>query len=144
MFSYHHIPTNSVAPFCAWKHAHNPQFLHSLWQRADAQNISFETLYVGQFVSSTQLIILNYLVILSHWRNTRVSLETYIPYYSILRLHGWQLDLVAWIKNGFWHNDYILVKERMVRLDVRNWASTVNWTHVNDSIEPGILLYAIH
>ena len=27
LFSRHHIPTNSVAPFSAYKHAHNPHFL---------------------------------------------------------------------------------------------------------------------
>ena len=38
---------------------------------------SFETLYGGQFMSSTQLTKSNYLVILSHQRSTVVSLETY-------------------------------------------------------------------
>ena len=38
---------------------------------------SFETLYNGQFMSSTQLTKSNYLVILSHQRSTVVSLETY-------------------------------------------------------------------
>ena len=33
---------------------------HSLWQRADAWNISFQTLYGGQFTLSTHLIILYY------------------------------------------------------------------------------------
>ena len=33
------------------------------WQRADALKVSFETLYSGQFTLSTQLIILNYLVL---------------------------------------------------------------------------------
>ena len=31
-----------------------------LWQRPNARNVSFETLYSGQFTLSTQLIILNY------------------------------------------------------------------------------------
>ena len=35
---------------------------HSLWQRANAWNISFETLNRGQFTLSAQLIILNYTV----------------------------------------------------------------------------------
>ena len=39
---------------------------HSLWRKANARNFSFETIYGGQFSSSTQLIILNYPVILSH------------------------------------------------------------------------------
>ena len=38
---------------------------------------SFETLYGGRFMSSTQLTKSNYLVILSHQRSTVVSLETY-------------------------------------------------------------------
>ena len=43
----------------------------------NARNVSFETLYGGQFTLLTQLIILNYPVILSHRRITTVSLETY-------------------------------------------------------------------
>ena len=35
-------------------------------QRADTQDISFKALYGGQFTSSTQLITLNYPVVLSH------------------------------------------------------------------------------
>ena len=50
---------------------------HLLWRRANARNVSFETLYGGQFTLSTQLIILNYPVIISHWRSITVSLETY-------------------------------------------------------------------
>ena len=38
---------------------------------------SFKTVYVGQFTSSTQLIIRNYHDILSHRRSTTVSLKTY-------------------------------------------------------------------
>ena len=30
LFSRHHIPTNSIAPFSAYKCAHNPQFLQLL------------------------------------------------------------------------------------------------------------------
>ena len=48
---------------------------------ANAQNVSFVTLYGGQFTLSTQLIILKYSVILFHWRSTTVSLENY-PFYS--------------------------------------------------------------
>ena len=79
LFLHHHISTNSVAPFSAWKHTHNPQFLYLLWQRANTPKISFKTLYGGQFVLSTELIILNYPVILSHRHSARVSLETDIP-----------------------------------------------------------------
>ena len=49
----------------------------SIWQRAGTWNVSFETLYSGQFMLSTQLIIPNYPVILSHWCSTTVSVETY-------------------------------------------------------------------
>ena len=51
------------------------------WWRANARNVSFGTLYGGQFTFSTQLIILNYPDILSHRRSTTISLETY-PLYS--------------------------------------------------------------
>ena len=42
-------------------------------RRANARNVSFKTLYVGQFTLSTQLIILNYPVILSHRRRRAES-----------------------------------------------------------------------
>ena len=62
------------------KIGHHKEFqslLHCLlWCRAYAWNISFETLYSGQFTLSTQLIILNYPVKLLHWHNTTVSMET--------------------------------------------------------------------
>ena len=51
---------NSVAPPSAYKPTHNPQFLQSLWRRANARNVSFFTLYSGQFTFSTQLLTLNY------------------------------------------------------------------------------------
>ena len=44
------------------------------------QRFSFETLYGGQFTLSTQLIIINYPVILFHRRSTTVSWETYLLY----------------------------------------------------------------
>ena len=44
--------------------------LDLLWRRADARNVSFETLHSGQFTLSTPLIILNYLITLvSIYRN---------------------------------------------------------------------------
>ena len=76
-FSCYHVTTNGVAPFSAYKDTHNPQFLYSLWHRANAPNFSFETRNSGQFKLSTQLIIPNYLAILSQWYSTTVSLETY-------------------------------------------------------------------
>ena len=62
LFSYHHIPTNSVAPLFAYKPTHNPKFLQSLWRKAYARNVSFFTLYGGQLTFSTQLLTLNYLL----------------------------------------------------------------------------------
>ena len=50
---------------------------HSLSQMANTWKISCKTLYSGQFILPTQLIILNYPAILSHWCSTTVSLETY-------------------------------------------------------------------
>ena len=48
----------------------------SLWRRVNAPNVNFETIYGGKFTLSTQLIILNYPAILSHWRSSTVFLET--------------------------------------------------------------------
>ena len=49
----------------------------------NARNVSFETLYGGQFTLRTQLIKPNYFVILPHRRSNTVSLGT-LPLYSIL------------------------------------------------------------
>ena len=68
-----------------FRQTHNPQFLHSLWRRANARNICFETLNSGQLTLSSQLIAPNYLVILSHRCSTTVSLETY-PLYSEIKI----------------------------------------------------------
>ena len=35
----------------------------SLWQRANARNVSFLTLYGGQFAFSTQLLKVNFLIV---------------------------------------------------------------------------------
>ena len=59
----------------------------SLWQRANALNASFETLYGGQFTFLTQLI--NYSVILSQLRSTTVSLQTYVLFMCHLLVHYW-------------------------------------------------------
>ena len=56
---------------------HDEVYENELWSRANAQNVSFKTLYGGQFTLSTQLITLNYSVILSLPRSTTVSIETY-------------------------------------------------------------------
>ena len=45
LFSRHHIPTNSIAPFSAYKYTHNPQFLQFLWWRAIALKMSAFQLY---------------------------------------------------------------------------------------------------
>ena len=77
-----YLSNQHTQSFSAYKHTHNPQLLQSLPRRADAQNVCFETLYVGQFTSSAQLIILNYPVILSHRHSTTVSFEAY-PFRSM-------------------------------------------------------------
>ena len=40
LFSCHHIPTNNIAPFSAYKYTHNPQFLQLLPWRAIALKTS--------------------------------------------------------------------------------------------------------
>ena len=57
----------------------------SLWRRVNAPNVNFETIYGGKFTLSTQLIILNYPAILSHWRSSTVFLET-SSFYKMVRL----------------------------------------------------------
>ena len=52
-------------------------FPQSKWDCHNGWNISFATLFGGQFTLSTQLIKPNYPVVLSHWRSTTVSSETY-------------------------------------------------------------------
>ena len=60
---------NSVFPLSAYKPTHNPQFLQLLWWRANARNVSFFSLYASQFMFSTQLLTLNYLLLgeVSYW-----------------------------------------------------------------------------
>ena len=56
----------------------------------------------GQFMLSTQLMILNYPIILSHWHSTTVSLETYPLYYwTVAQLHAIDLWRVTWKWNNF-------------------------------------------
>ena len=68
LFSFFSVPCfhQWCSSISAYKHTHNPQFLYSLRRRAGAPNASFETLNSVQFMLSTQLIIPNYLDILSH------------------------------------------------------------------------------
>ena len=40
LFSRHHVPTNNVAPFSAYKPTHNLQFLQLVCRRANARNVS--------------------------------------------------------------------------------------------------------
>ena len=61
LFSRHDIPTNSIAPFSAYKPTHNPQFLQSLWRRANARRSAFKLFVVVNFTFSTQLLTLNYM-----------------------------------------------------------------------------------
>ena len=54
------------------------------------------------FMLSTQLMILNYPIILSHWHSTTVSLETYPLYYwTVAQLHAIDLLRVTWKWNNF-------------------------------------------
>ena len=70
------LPTGTVTlPWVAESSV--PLLPFSLWRTANARNVSFLTLYGGQFTLSTQLIVQNYPVILSHRRSPTVSLETY-------------------------------------------------------------------
>ena len=54
----------SKQTFWSWALRHSEGL--TLWRRANTRNVSFETLSGGQFTLSTQLIIPNYPVILSH------------------------------------------------------------------------------
>ena len=58
------------------------------WQRANARNTSFLTLYHSQFMLSTQLIITNYPVILSHQCNTSKAITPFIHIYNTFGLEG--------------------------------------------------------
>ena len=102
----------------AYKHTYMPKFLHSLWRRASARNVSFETFYGGQFRLSTQLIILNYPIILSHRRSTTVSLETY-PLYSYCPLPIWRQE------SGF--TDWLSLFAAWRNKPVKKWLDKTVW-----------------
>ena len=102
----------------AYKHTYMPKFLHSLWRRANARNVSFETFYGGQFRLSTQLIILNYPIILSHRRSTTVSLETY-PLYSYCPLPIWSQE------SGF--TDWLSLFAAWRNKPVKKWLDKTVW-----------------
>ena len=59
-------------PYCG-----SSNIYFKLWQKVNAWNIGFETLYSGQTMLSTRLVILNYPVILFHRCSTTVSSEPY-------------------------------------------------------------------
>ena len=75
--------------------------------KADVSSVSFLTLYGGQFTLSTQLIILNYRVILSHRRSATVFWETYPQ-------NLWQLSILR--LRYFWYRDYGLTSFRHSRV----------------------------
>ena len=58
-------------PFVKWE-----SFLKQTHRRANARNVSFQSLYGGQFTLSTQLLNTNFCVSRPHRRSTTVSLET--------------------------------------------------------------------
>ena len=63
--------------------------------------LMLKTLYGGQIRSSTQVIILNYPVIISHQCSTIVSLETYPLLFSYLWLSRWgysRIGLISFAK----------------------------------------------
>ena len=49
LFSCHHIPTNSVAPFSAFEPTHNLQFLQPLWRRDMLETLAFKPFTVANF-----------------------------------------------------------------------------------------------
>ena len=64
------------------------------WQRANARNTSFLTIYHSQFMLSTQLIITNYPVILSHQCNTSKAITPFIHIYNTFGLEGLVLSVL--------------------------------------------------
>ena len=73
------LPTGTVTPtWVAESSAPSLPFL--FWRRANVRNVSFLTLYGGQFTLSPQSIMQNYPVILSHRSNT--SFIRNLPLYS--------------------------------------------------------------
>ena len=105
-FSPIYIPTNRRAPFFAYKHLQPTIHPNRSDEGLNARNVSFKTLYSGQFTLSTQFIILNYVypIILSHKRNTTVSLETYSLHYCNGCYHGqlWCSLVNVNIQTDFW------------------------------------------
>ena len=86
-------------------------------QRAGTQDISFKALYGGQFTLSTQLIILNYPVILSH-----PCITTDI-FFRNLPLLFFSLILLYKQCSGF----AILLKFNLIQQQTKSWCN--EWVH---------------
>ena len=86
LFSRHHTPTNSAA-----RYTHN--FPFALTKGKPALKMSaLKLLTVANLRYRLSLIIVNYPVILSHWRRTTVSSETY----PLLSDEDLSIDEVSW------------------------------------------------
>ena len=114
-FSHRYVPTNSIGLLSPCKPTHNPQFFHSLWWRANAQNVSFLTCYGCQF--KFQLSWYNQITFscYPHRRSTTVSLETFTlnlfinvlvglsGCFSTSRYNEWRWKQSCQGKNGVFH-----------------------------------------
>ena len=63
---------------------------------ANTWSVNFETLYGGQFMLASQLMIPNYLVILFHWHSNTVSSET-CPLYTVILLETFFFLCITWL-----------------------------------------------
>ena len=90
-----HISTNGKAHLHSLLNHNNPQFLYSLWRRANARNVNF--LNLSRWLSNPHLTCLikpNFCLDLSHRRSTTVSLETrnsklYDDYFTVSSMYMW-------------------------------------------------------
>ena len=102
----------------------------SLWLRANTRNSRFETLYGGQFTLSTQLIILNYPVILSHRRSITVLFETYPLYLLHCRIFFYRshpsLRILILLEGKRKWSTVLLVSDSTHFCDLRALALKVN------------------
>ena len=67
----------------------------SPWRRANTRNVSFQSLYGGQFTSSTQLINPQFQVIVASWEFDLLKTSVYKP----LKLRWWLLLRLARVKS---------------------------------------------
>ena len=103
----------------------------ALHLRANVQNVNFETLN-GQFTLSTQLMIQNYSVILSHRCRTTVSLETYPPYMIIIVWFCWAVIFLCW--NVVFTVTFILLQFKKHTIDMNNhFAIRESWGKLEHS-----------